>query len=281
MVPDLRQFLNLKGVSPAEILLHKHIATGGISDLWLASHPAFEGYFVVKYSRTPQTPYIYGQFEREYECAQVLAQKGLEQIATHIFTFDVDEDGHPYLIEEYFPSESLDIFMHCNHDWNIIRIYLRDIIRCIARMHTAEIIHRDLKPGNILIGEDGDVRIIDFALAAIKGEWHPGHEPGTAIGTPLYMSPEQAFGSHAELTNACDWYALGIILFEWLTGHVPFKGNTAKETMQMHCFKAPPLPHNTCIPNAPACLPDIVRDMLSKDPKPRLGAVRQLASHLI
>ncbi|MBQ1925418.1 MAG: serine/threonine protein kinase, partial [Proteobacteria bacterium] len=280
MSADLEQFYALKGVSPAQIKLQKHIASGGISDLWLATHESVDAPFVVKYARTPNTPYIYGQFEREYECFQVLKKQGLTHFVTSIFAFDVDGEDHSYLIEEYFPSESLESYMkHCT-SWAQVRICLRDIAQKLVRIHAADIIHRDIKPGNILINAQGEIRIIDFALAAIHGQWHPSHKEGMALGTPLYMSPEQAFGRHDDLTSACDWYAFGIIIFEWLSGCVPFKGETAKDTMQMHCFAEPPMPLDMNIPDAPDSLPAIVQGMLSKETAPRLQAVRQLASLL-
>ncbi len=280
MAADPRHCFSLKDISPAQIQLHSHIASGGISDLWLASHPSVEEPFVVKYSKTTNTPYIYGQFEREYECSEVLRAKGLDQLSTHIYTFNVDAEDHPYLLEEYYPSESLESYMkHCTA-WPEVRQCLQAVVRCIARIHTADIIHRDIKPGNILINDSGEVRLIDFALASINGQWHPSHKEGMALGTPLYMSPEQAFGKHDDLTRACDWYALGVILFEWLSGSVPFKGKTATETMQMHCFADPPMPLNLNLQDAPNDLPDIAQAMLNKDPRARLQAVRQLASCL-
>lgn len=282
MLSGLHQLKLLRGTPPAEIQLRKRIGRGGVSDLWIASHEAVAHPFIVKYSRHPatQNPYILGQFEREYEASCALSAHGLEHLTTCVFDFDVDIYEHPYIFEEYFPSKSIDILMHVTREWHVVQDILAKTAKILSEVHGAGIVHRDIKPGNILVNAKGEVRIIDFALSTIDGHWHQYHEEGMALGTPLYMSPEQAFGQKIMLTSACDWYSFGVMIYEWLTGNMPFKGATAKETMQMHCYEPAPMPVNTRIYGAPQALPEICQALLCKEPNARFSAVKRLKTLL-
>lgn len=277
MTPELAQLLTLHGKSPSEIRLCRRIASGGISDLWLATHESVSSQFIVKYAKTASTdnPYLYGQFEREYETSQALIRENIEYCTSCVFDFDVDVLGHPYAFIEYFDGCSLESLRESLRDWWEIREILREISRILSMVHAAGIIHRDIKPGNILVGSDGRIKIIDFALATIDGNWHRYHEEGIALGTPLYMSPEQAFGKKILLTSACDWYSLGVVLFEMMTGRLPFMGKSSKETLKMHCFMEPPYPENRRIYHAPEELSEICHALLVKEPNARFAAVRR------
>lgn len=129
--------------------------------------------------------------------------------------------------------------------------HFRDICNAIAYSHSRGVIHRDIKPENIMIGEFGETVVLDWGLAKVKGETdsaegelreelsllkveHLGKTVrGKAIGTPAYMSPEQAKGEISEIDERSDIYSLGAVLYEILTGHPPFKGRDVKETLEM------------------------------------------------
>lgn len=268
----------LRGVSPADVKLMKRVAKGGVSDLWLGIYPQVNMPFIVKYSHESATNnrYILGQFEREYEASQALVRQGLENCMAYVIDFDVDVLNHPYVFIEYVASESLDNLMNVYTDWPQVRQILAQITEELSKIHSAGIVHRDIKPANILVNKDLQVRLVDFALSTIDGHWHPYHEEGMALGTPLYMSPEQAFGKKMMLTSACDWYSLGASLFEWMSGHLPFMGENANETMKMHCFADVPLPENTRITGAPEELPLVCQALLCKEPNARFSAVKRL-----
>ena len=278
MTPELEALRKLKGIPPSEVKLRRSMGSGGVSDLWLATHPRVQSPFIVKYGRftSMHNPYIYGQFEREYEASQALLAQGIEGCTAYVFDFDIDDFEHPYVFEEYFPSLSLASLIPSTGEWYVARQILSRIARILSKIHAAGIVHRDIKPGNILISQLGEVRVIDFALSTIDGRWHRYHEEGMALGTPLYMSPEQAYGRKIMLTSACDWYSLGVILFEWMSGDLPFVGKTSMETMSMHCHSPAPLPVNHRIHGAPPELPEICRDLLCKEPNARFSAVRTL-----
>ncbi len=268
----------LRGVSPADIKLMKRIARGGVSDLWLGIYPPVNVPFVVKYSHESaiNNRYILGQFEREYEASQELIKQGLDKCMAYVIDFDVDALNHPYIFVEYVASESLDNLMDTYKDWWQVRYILEQIIKELSLIHSAGIVHRDIKPANILVNKSLEVRLVDFALSTIDGNWHPYHEEGMALGTPLYMSPEQAFGKKMMLTSACDWYSLGASIFEWMSGNPPFMGKNAKETMKMHCFSDVPLPENKRIVGAPKQLAEVCQALLCKEPNARFSAVKKL-----
>lgn len=276
-------FLSLKGVQPNEVKLKKHMTSGGISELWLASHPRTKNPFLVKYSQytASENPYVYGQFEREYESSLALRDNNLSHCSTRIADFDVDSLEHPYLYIEYFPSLPLDLLMPKIVQWLDVKNILQKLCKILGAIHAAGIVHRDVKPSNVVIDKTGEVKLIDFALATIDGRWHRFHEESTAIGTPLYMSPEQAYGKRIMLTSASDWYAVGVMLYEWMTGTHPFKGESANETMRMHCFEQAPLPKNSRIFNAPEDLALVCQRLLNKEPNARFSAVRTLRKLLL
>lgn len=269
-------------IPPSEIRFVRQLAKGGVSLIWLVEHDAVASPFVLKYSQIPVTnnPYLEGQFEREYQASRSLCSFGFPDISPIIFDYSIDDRQHAYLMMAYFPSHSLSHLMRNELPWAEMKKILKQVLPLIADIHRAHIIHRDIKPGNILLGRDGSIKIIDFSLCVIEGEWHPGHEEGIAHGTPSYISPEQAFGKKGMLTYAADWYSVGVIIYEWMTGHLPFEGKDIHETLRMHCFNSVPEPvcrDGLMVPDAliKACL-----GLLEKDPELRYPAIQLLESLL-
>ena len=272
----LQQLDTLRGVPPNDIIMRKLLGCRGESELWLAGHSDIPFNFMVKYGTQTagENPYLFGQYEREFESSETLRHNGLIDYTAAIADFNVDMTGHPYLYEEYVLSMTIARLMPQKHEWSFVRDLLLKISAALTAVHSVGIVHRDIKPTNILLDSRGDIRLIDFALATIDGHWHRYQPEGLAIGTPLYMSPAQAYGRKNMLTSASDWYSLGILLYEWMTGAVPFQGATAADTLYMHCFTPAPLPVNTNIYNAPEELPEICQQLLCKEPNARLSAVR-------
>ncbi|MHC4191709.1 MAG: tetratricopeptide repeat protein [Planctomycetota bacterium] len=145
------------------------------------------------------------------------------------------------------------------------------IAEAVAAAHEHDVIHRDLKPGNIKITPDGKVKVLDFGLAkAVGGEAVDQQstvtEPGRVIGTPAYMSPEQARGKPADKRS--DIWAFGCVLYEMLTGRIPFKGETISDTLAAILEHEP---HWQVLPeNIPANIRSLLRHCLKKDQRRRL-----------
>ncbi len=194
-----------------------------------------------------------------------------------IHDFGSTDAGQVYLVMELLEGEPLSrLIARGPIPWERTISILSQVCRSVARAHELEVIHRDLKPDNIfLIERDGRqdfVKVLDFGLARVKGELRLTHT-GAVFGTPEYMSPEQASGQ--TVGAAADLYSMGVILFEMLTGRLPFEGRTA-ELMVAHLrHTAPDL--RQIARNVPGELGEIVAKLLSKDP----GARHRDAYHLL
>lgn len=148
-----------------------------------------------------------------------------------------------------------------------LRSALSQLVRGVAALHRAGRLHRDLKPSNVLTTRDGRVVILDFGISA---ELQQSHDPRTRtveergiLGSPSYMAPEQFFGSE-EVTEASDWYAVGTMLYEALTGQLPFTGKlgqlmTAKNTLT-------PVPPNMLVPGCPPDLAALAMSLMEREP---------------
>jgi serine/threonine-protein kinase len=160
----------------------------------------------------------------------------------------------------------------------VLRIF-RQIVLGVAAAHEEGIVHRDIKPANVLIrAKDGVVKVTDFGIAkaeedAKKGR---GHTQGT-IGSALYMAPEQCTAQN--LDKRADVYALGVVLFELVTGRVPFEGASQFEIMRMH-VEAPLPPIGPLRPDAPPWLERIVRRACEKEREARFGSCEEMLAAL-
>ena len=143
--------------------------------------------------------------------------------------------------------------------------------------HRRGLIHRDVKPSNVLITTDGRPLLTDFGIAKAVYEAQQLTRTGISIGTPEYMAPEQASEQSAD--GRTDIYALGILLYEMLTGHVPFSADTPLATLYMQVHRSPP-PLRQVDGNIPAWLEEIVNKALAKDPDHRYARAGELAAAL-
>ena len=145
-----------------------------------------------------------------------------------------------------------------------------EIAEALAFAHAKGVVHRDIKPGNILLDSTGNATVTDFGVSLITGKAGGDQSVrGMTIGTPSYMSPEQGLGE--DVDGRSDVYSLGVILFEMLSGRVPFQGRTIQEIIAMH-IAAPPPSLAALRPEIPSSLAAIVERMLAKTPATRPDA---------
>ncbi|MGI6394396.1 MAG: protein kinase domain-containing protein [bacterium] len=175
--------------------------------------------------------------------------------------------------------------------------HFRDICNAVAYSHSRGVIHRDIKPENIMIGEFGETVVLDWGLAKVKGEVDSTEGElreeldtlkvknlsktvrGKAIGTPAYMSPEQAKGDISEIDERSDIYSLGAVLYEILTGHPPFRGRDVNETLNM-VKTGVPVEITIFEPNAPPDLCAVVAKTLTKEKEARYQSAIEVAREM-
>ena len=153
------------------------------------------------------------------------------------------------------------------------------IALAIQHAHERGILHRDLKPGNILIDRQGEPHVTDFGLAKRLESYSEMTATGVIMGTPSYMSPEQAEGRNRQLTIASDIFSLGSILYQMLTGKTPFAGGTGLEIIKRVIEVEPPRP-STLNPKIDPDLETICLRCLQKEPQRRYLSARGLATDL-
>jgi serine/threonine protein kinase/tetratricopeptide (TPR) repeat protein len=194
-------------------------------------------------------------------------------------THDLGEEGKTlYLTMEYIRGEDLKSLLHRTKALTVGAAVSvgRQIAEGLAEAHKQGIVHRDLKPGNVMIDKDGQAKIMDFGIArSLQGGGITGE--GAIIGTPEYMSPEQVEGKPADAR--ADIYALGIILFEMVTGQVPFEGETPFAIAVKHKSEPPPVPKKLA-PQIPEGLSRLILKCLEKDKTRRYQTAEDLVVDL-
>ena len=155
------------------------------------------------------------------------------------------------------------------------------IARALDAAHEGSVVHRDLKPANVfLVERDGTpdvVKVLDFGIAKVTSEDDPAALRGQLLGTPAYMAPEQCRGD--DVDGRSDVYALGVILYEMLTGARPFGHRETREVLHGHMFDRPPLP-SEFVPSISPALEQVVVRAMEKDPAARWQSARELRDAL-
>jgi serine/threonine-protein kinase len=243
-------------------LLTERIATGGQGEVWRAEDTALSRPTAVKVLRGEyaDNTEFRDRFRREARHAAGLSHPGVAQV----FDYDDGRSGTPpYLVMEYVDGESLSTTIARVGPMSPARVL--DIIvaaaSALAAAHSAGLVHRDVKPGNLLLGRDGSIKIVDFGISRAV-DAVPLTRTGVLMGTPLYLAPEQATGMQA--TAASDLYALGIIAYEMLTGRPPYEGPATAVLLAHRDTPLPSLP-----PSVPRGLGELVRALTAKDPATR------------
>ena len=191
--------------------------------------------------------------------------------------FDVGRTGaSPYIVMEYV--DGIDLRRKLQQEGRLSIGEALEIARQVAEgvgaAHRKGIVHRDIKPGNILIASDGRVKVADFGIARAMADAQHLTEPGVVWGTTAYLSPEQIRGETA--TPASDVYAIGVLLYEMLTGQTPFQGEDRVAVALKHLNEPPP-PLHELNPRVPPGLERLVLRMLSKDPAQRPADANEVA----
>ena len=254
----------------------RQIGRGGMADVYLARDLILDGEEVaVKVLRTNyQTDQIAVQrFQREAKAMAELDHPNIVRIS------DIgEEDGQQYLAMEYVDGVDLKRYIKDHaplSNQEAVRI-MGQILLAMRLAHTRGIVHRDLKPQNVLLTKDGTVKVTDFGIAVAFAETSLT-QTNSMLGSVHYLSPEQARGSKATVQS--DIYAMGIILFEMLTGRIPYDGDSAV-TIALQHFQQPLPSVREANPQVPQALENIVLRATAKKLSDRYKTVAEMYTDL-
>jgi serine/threonine protein kinase len=253
--------------------ISRRLGSGGMATVYLAHHPRLEREVAVKvlHDAFQQDDAFLIRFERE---ARIVA--GLEH--PHIVPiYDYSEhNGLPYLVMKYIKGRSLKLLLDENEITTITEALrlLEPIASALDYAHQSGILHRDVKPSNIVLDQDNIPYLADFGLARIALSGESTLSQDMILGTPQYISPEQAKGQR-DIDGRADLYSLGIILYQILVGHVPFNADTPYAIIHDHIYTQLPAPTqvNQTIPRS---IDDVLVKALAKDPTERFESGKEM-----
>jgi len=246
-----------------------HIAAGGMGDVWTATDSVLGRSVAVKVLRPNPEPTFAERFRDEARHAAALSHPNISAVYDY-----GEDDGAAYLVMEYVAGRPLSELIAAGPmPPDQVRVIMGQAALALASAHEAGVVHRDVKPANILVTPEGQVKLTDFGIAhAADSAAHT--RTGEVLGTPQYLSPEQALGR--TVTGATDLYSLGVVGHEMLTGRRPFDAGSAVATALAQVNEAPPpLPAYVQDP-----LRSSVNSCLAKDPAQRPASAASLAAML-
>ena len=266
----------------------RRIATGGMGEVYLARRDdgAFELDVAVKLLRIDASSEMFAQrFARERQTLAKLDHEGIARLIDGGTT----GGGRPYLVMEFVDGVPLDQFVEAQSPGIQARVELfRRILDPVAYAHRNDVVHRDLKPGNILVRPDGMPKLVDFGIARPTDDSVDDGTPaltrtGQRLFTPAYASPEQV--AEEDITTATDVFALGVILYELLTGRTPFGGSGSLREVERRILDAHPVPPSRCCAGTTrrmlsGDLDTITLKCLAKQPGARYADATALADDL-
>lgn len=251
------------------------LGEGGMANVYLAEDIILQRKVAVKILRLDlqKEPQTLARFQREALATSELSHPNI------VMVLDVGTDhGLPYMVMEYVDGPDLKEYIRTNSPLNlgnIIKI-MDQILSAMSLAHKHNVIHRDLKPQNILMDKHGNIKIADFGIAVALNQ-NSVTQTNSAIGSVHYMSPEQTRGGL--VTKQSDIYSLGIILYELITGNVPFNGDSAVSIALKHAQE--PIPSiRKQDPNIPQPLENVVLKATAKDPRDRYNSAKEMKDDL-
>jgi len=256
----------------------RRLGSGGMANVYLAEDQELGRRVAIKIlnDRHAGDEQFVERFRREAKNAAGLSHPNI----VSIYDRGEEMDGRYYIAMEYLDGRSLKELIVARGPAPIpIAIdYARQILAALRFAHRNGVIHRDIKPHNILVDTEGRVKVTDFGIArAEQAGAQQMTEAGSIIGTAQYLSPEQARGTQVDKTS--DLYSLGIVLYELLTGTVPFNGETPVEIAMKH-LSAAPEPPSAKRDEVPHALDMVVLRALAKDPRDRYQSAEEMDADL-
>jgi serine/threonine protein kinase len=290
--PDYSISTSGSGLKPGTIIDHyevrEEIGSGGMGVVYKGRDQMFDRTVALKvlHGKLLSDPLSKKRFEQEGRATITLVHPNL----ISVYHYGFSSSGHPFIVMEHVDGRGLDklleIIKHLDVE-EFVDIFLQ-ACDALSHAHDRGIIHRDLKPSNLMIVETGRkkermVKIVDFGISKILPHGRfPGQDltsAGDVVGSPLYMSPEQCKG--LSLDGRSDIYSLGCLMYQSVSGALPFLGENALQTLSKHICDPPP-PFDEVVPslNIPKQLQDIIFKALEKEPENRYSTVGELRADL-
>jgi serine/threonine protein kinase len=260
---------NLIGKTIGQYTILEEIGRGGMATVYSAMQSSMNRKVAIKVlpRHFLHDPGFLERFEREVEVISRLEHPHI----LPIYDFG-DADGVPFIAMRYLGGGSMaQMIRRGVPDLDDIQKPFSQVAQALDYAHQQGVIHRDLKPGNIMLDESGNAYLSDFGIARVMGSDLTG---SAIIGTPAYMSPEQAHGLAIDARS--DVYALGIVLFELLTGREPYQSETPMGVLLMHVNEPMPVVRSYR-EDIPDSVEDVIQQATAKDPDERYASAGELA----
>jgi serine/threonine protein kinase len=258
--------------------LQDPIGRGGMATIYRGLDTKTERVVAIKVLREVYStdPKFVTRFQREAKAASALQHPNIVQV------FDYGQtDGNYYIVMELVEGTDLRRYLRSRGVLDVDRavIIAHDVALGLGAAHRRGIVHRDVKPQNVLVGRGGSIKLTDFGIASVYKDINAERltTTGMTLGTVQYYAPEQAQGEI--VSPAADVYALGIVMYEMLTGHTPFDGDTPVAVAMQH-IQDVPTPPSQFNPSIPLALEEIILRCLEKVPEMRFRDGSQLARAL-
>ena len=268
----------LSGTTLGNYELHELLGVGGMGAVYRGYQPALERVVAIKVLSSDLAEEE-GYTERFFTEAKMVAMLEHAHIVP-IYDYGV-EDNVSYVVMRLLTGGNLKERFEASTETGQVLpslgevgILLKQIASALDYAYSQGVVHRDIKPTNVMFDTQGNAYLVDFGIAKLLKATQAMTAPGTALGTPLYMAPEQWRSS--ELTSAADQYSLGIMTYQMLTGHMPFAATTPYGLMLKHFSEMPPRLHIQR-PEIPEAISLVIERAISKQPEARFPTVTAFA----
>ncbi len=255
----------------------ERIGQGGMAEVYRAYQPQLERWVAVKILRPTEASdeEFLARFRREARAIAALRHPNI------LTVYDYGEEGGiAYIVMEYVAGGTLKARLSSRRllEWPEAAMLVIPVGRALAYAHSQGIVHRDIKPANVLLARPDWPLLADFGLVKLLGRQRGITRPGASIGTPAYFSPEQAIGE--DVDHRSDIYGLGILLYELLTGRVPFEADSPIEMLLRRLREPPPSPRRLN-PRVSPQLEAVIMRALARDPQARYQTMEALVDDLL
>src|SRR5438309_859360 len=268
---------------PIEVLGDRYqlgdaIGRGGMATIYRGNDMRMERVVAIKVLREVYStdPKFVTRFQREAKAASALQHPNIVQVYDYGQT-----DGNYFIVMELIEGTDLRRYLRSRGVLDVDRaiIIAHDVALGLGAAHRRDIVHRDVKPQNVLVGRGGSIKLTDFGIASVYKDINAERltTTGMTLGTVQYYAPEQAQGEI--VSPAADVYALGIVMYEMVTGHPPFDGDSPVAVAMQH-IQDVPTPPSHLNPNLSPALEEIILRCLEKVPEMRFRDGSQLARAL-